>query len=254
MTAFERRHVAVVAAVSVGDIAIGDEPVVGRVEVYPTRIGHEHRRPGVGHVGADEAGLSRRGRCLEVAAHVAGGEPERTQAADRQVGEVLADPLAALEQLGQRGAHRGRARLVGEVGVDARVELGQSLSRAAARSGTTGRGVGGDGRRYYDLGRVEQEVAGVKGVRGRVEAKTVAHRFPGLVDGQGDRGGPRDLDDAFGGDREPGVRLEHGEIGDAVPVEVRPLAGSRAARARSPPRTDRHTWPGTSRGSRYSSP
>ena len=120
-------------------------------------------------------------------------------------------------------------------------------------AGNDSAGVGGDGRRDHDLGRVEQEVAGVEGGVVGVEAKAVAYRLPGLVDGQGERGGPGDVDRALGGDDEPGVRFQYGEVGGTVPVEVGPLsivAGLGSMRTWE----DRHTWVGASRGSTYNSP
>lgn len=46
-------------------------------------------------VGSDESGFAFRGNRAEVAAHVAGGNAERTEAGDFDVREVLAD--ASLE-------------------------------------------------------------------------------------------------------------------------------------------------------------
>ena len=132
--ALQWRHVAVVATECIGDVAIGHEPVVRRIEVYPAGVRNEHRRPRVRHVGADEPGLAGRGNRLEVAADVATGEPDGPQTADGQVGEVLAHPLSALEQLGECCAYRGGAGLVREVVVDARREVDECFGeRASAR-------------------------------------------------------------------------------------------------------------------------
>ena len=57
--AFEWRHVAVVPTERIGDVPIGDEPVVRRIEVYPSRVGYEHGSPRVRNIGADEARLAR---------------------------------------------------------------------------------------------------------------------------------------------------------------------------------------------------
>jgi hypothetical protein len=69
--------------------------------------------------------------------------------------------------------------------VDARGELGEGLVQRPSGGERLG-SVGGDGRRYHDLGRVEDEAAGVEGVFGGVDAKAVAYRFPSLVDRQGE--------------------------------------------------------------------
>jgi len=64
---------------------------------------------------AAPAGPAGRRQGLEVAAHVAGGEPHRAEATDGQMGEVLADALAAAQDLVGRPRHRGGARQVLEV-------------------------------------------------------------------------------------------------------------------------------------------
>ena len=56
----------------------------------------------MGGVGAGEAGLIGRGIGFQVAAHVPGRQPQRAQACDLELREVLADAPAVLEDLLQR--------------------------------------------------------------------------------------------------------------------------------------------------------
>ena len=135
----ERRDVAEVAAPRGDDVARVGEVVVGRVEVDPPAARHHHRRPRVRGVRALQAGLPRRRGGLEVAADVARGQPDRAQAAQRQVGEVLADALPQREQLLEGGPHVGDPRGVREVLEDRVRQPDERLARA----GRPGRGPGG---------------------------------------------------------------------------------------------------------------
>src|SRR5258708_6045773 len=89
------RHVGVVAAHRAGDVALAGQDVVGRIEAHPAQARQEHLDPGVGGVGIRAvAGLA---VGEQVARHVAGGQAPLPADGDHHVGEVLADPLAGLQ-------------------------------------------------------------------------------------------------------------------------------------------------------------
>src|SRR5438128_1906720 len=72
--------VAVVAAVSDGDVVLGGQEIVCRVEVHPTEVGTVHREPRVGSVRSHKAFLAFHRVSAQVAAHVTRGQAERAQA------------------------------------------------------------------------------------------------------------------------------------------------------------------------------
>ena len=132
-----RSDIGVVAAPGHGDVVVRWDLVVGRVEGQPARAGRVHRAPRVGGVGPDELRLARRRARLQVPAHVPGRQAERAQAADGQVGEVLADATPGLQHQLDRRAH------VGEAGIER--ELGVELRDRARTASSSGRPGGNDG-------------------------------------------------------------------------------------------------------------
>src|SRR5690606_698944 len=109
--------------------------------------GDEDRDPGVRGVGADELRLARRRQGFEVAADVAGGQAERAQRGDHELGEVLADAAAVFEDFGDRRGNGGETGVEGEFAEDAPVEGGDGIEHAAAR-GEIGGGEAGEFLRY----------------------------------------------------------------------------------------------------------
>ena len=81
----------------------GISPFVGSKSIQPPIGVHtEHHARGVG---TDQTLLARRRGGLDVAAHVPPRQPDRPQAADRQMGEVLAHTAARCEHAPQRRRH-----------------------------------------------------------------------------------------------------------------------------------------------------
>jgi hypothetical protein len=68
--------------------------VVGGIEIAPAEFRAPGGAPGVGGVGADQAGRAGQGLGLEISADISSRQPERPEADDHQVGEILADAAA----------------------------------------------------------------------------------------------------------------------------------------------------------------
>ncbi len=134
--ALQGRDVGVVPPPGGGDVAVVDELVVRGVDVDPAAPRDPQRRPGMGDVGALQPLLPRRRVCLQVAAHVPGGQSEGAQTADGQVGEVLADAFPGHEHLVDRGGHRCRTGLVVEVGMDPLRQVDERLDHRSPAGGT----------------------------------------------------------------------------------------------------------------------
>ena len=97
--ALDRANVAVVAAPGDSDVPHGGDDVVGRVQVDPTLARRENAQPGVRSIGPHEPGLAGAGTGQQVTADIAGGQTQRPQTADLEVGKILADAAAFLENL-----------------------------------------------------------------------------------------------------------------------------------------------------------
>src|ERR1700732_4663798 len=78
-----------------GNMLFAAPPIVRRIECTPTRPRHEHFTPGMGRHRPDEpfpfTVLSPWRRCLDVAAHVAGGQACCSQDTQHDMSEILAD-------------------------------------------------------------------------------------------------------------------------------------------------------------------
>src|SRR5215218_10117021 len=104
--AVDRRNVGIVAPKGKPDMVLADDERVRRVEFDPADPrSAPDRHPGVGRVRADEALLSWRWTGAQIAADIGGGQPERPQARDHPVGEVLAHAMALLIHLLEGGGH-----------------------------------------------------------------------------------------------------------------------------------------------------
>ncbi|MNN25031.1 hypothetical protein D3C81_1384860 [compost metagenome] len=73
----------------------------------------------MGGIGAQQARLARRRIGAEIAADIAPGQPERAQAADHHLGEVLAHAAAQREGLQRGCVDLGNLGVILEIGVDA---------------------------------------------------------------------------------------------------------------------------------------
>src|SRR5699024_948014 len=99
--ALERGDVPEVAPPPGDDVARVGEVVVRRVQVDPVPLRRHRRDPRVRGVGAGELRLARRWGGLDVPRDIAAGQTYGAQAAQREVGEVLADTRPLLQQLGE---------------------------------------------------------------------------------------------------------------------------------------------------------
>ena len=199
-----------------------DDAVVGRVDVDPApglvrpALAAPERNPGVRGVGADQARPAGRRRGQDVAADVPGGEADRAQAADHQVGEVLADAALVLQHFAQR---RGDARCGAvelEVLVDALREVGRGLEDAAPGGEALHRIVG-EVLGALDVRRLEGELRHFGNGRAVDRVQPGAHRLPGGLR-PGQRGARTGLDGdlRLGAHQEVPVRRGDDEVHDAI--------------------------------------
>src|SRR5689334_18189721 len=87
--ALNRAHIAIVAAPGDRNVRLADKTIVRRIEIDPAKRAAPTRTPGVRSIGPDEPRLAGRRHGPQVPAGIPSREPERTQAARRQVGKVL---------------------------------------------------------------------------------------------------------------------------------------------------------------------
>src|SRR6201996_616087 len=79
--------------------------------------------PSMRCVGADEARLAGRRDRPDIAADVQRRQAEPTQAGNHHMREILADAALALERLHRLSPDVGRFRVIGEIALDALVEI-----------------------------------------------------------------------------------------------------------------------------------
>lgn len=222
--ALERRHVAVVAAPGHSDVLVIRQLIVGRVEIHPADIGQEYREPSMRSVGADQFFLARRGQGFDVAADVACRQTVRADAADGEVGEVLADAAPVFEHVLQRRGQRGEFRVEDEVAMNSLHEVVYRFhQRAPRREG--GVCISGQLRVGRDERRIQRVLAGIQDFRPAVLPQDFPDRFPGRALGKIEL--PRlaeNLHFADSGDAKFAMRFRDREIGDLVAEKVLPDA------------------------------
>ena len=118
-------HVGVVAAAGDDDVIFADEAVVGGIVVDPAVARDVDGHPRVHGVGADEGGLAGRRLGAEITAHVGGGEAEAAGAGEVEVGEILADAAAGLQDRGEVRAEVGRGGVEVEIAAENFAEGGE---------------------------------------------------------------------------------------------------------------------------------
>jgi hypothetical protein len=104
---------------------------MGGIEGGPTVARHPGFDPGVG--GFNLAGAT--GGVEKVSAHITRGDAEAAAEAEVDVGEVLANAHAQLEDVGGAGVHAGGVRLVGKTTVDVVAEPAHVAPDVAAALG-----------------------------------------------------------------------------------------------------------------------
>ena len=117
------------------------------------------------------------GSVKQIPAHVPRGEPERSQAADLQVREVLADAAAIGEHARHRRGDRRRSGIEGELLVDPVHQVDRGRDQRPIRGERGARELGQLRRR----GGVRRRIAELRGVgvrRAALVEQLVAHRFP----------------------------------------------------------------------------
>src|SRR6266853_1124818 len=98
---------------------VGRREAVGRIETHPPYLRRIRADPCVGGICAGQAWLTRWWIRCHVSADVSGGKPHRTQAADLQMGKILADSLTRVEDVQHRSADPRGTRQEFELMVDA---------------------------------------------------------------------------------------------------------------------------------------
>ncbi len=129
----DRAHVVIVAAPSQCDMSLLTDQIIGGVDVDPARARTEYRQPRVRHVGANESLLALGWGRQEIAADVAGGEPQCAETADLEVREVLADAGLALQELKQRRVEGTGARDKAKLGENAPGQIEDGFEQGPAR-------------------------------------------------------------------------------------------------------------------------
>ena len=117
--AAQRRDIRKVPAPAKRQVVLIDASGIGGVDVDPALTGTPGRHPGMRSIGTDQSGFARRRVGQDVARDLAGRHADTTQAGDHELGEILTDTTALLEDLGQRRSDGGRAGIEGEVAMNA---------------------------------------------------------------------------------------------------------------------------------------
>ena len=120
------RDIKIIAAECRHDMLAAGHAVVGGVEFHPAFLGAEEGDPGVRRVGAHQLLLARLGQSLDIARDIFRGNSHRPQAADLQVGEVLAHAFFVLQYIRQRSGDGAELRVVGELPENAAGEVGDT--------------------------------------------------------------------------------------------------------------------------------
>lgn len=110
--AAHRDDIVIVSSPGDRDMIGRAETGVGRIELDPTHFSGIHRDPGVRLVGTNQTRTSWRWHGAKVTADIACGDADRTQAADRDLSEVLADSFANAKCTLRRRVDIGRGRIV----------------------------------------------------------------------------------------------------------------------------------------------
>jgi hypothetical protein len=220
-----RRHIAEIASPSQGDVLVLHQAPVGGIEIHPARRRAPHRHPGMRRIGAHQARLAGRGVGQDVAAHVAGGQADRAQAADHQLGKILADAAAAAQDLFEWSRDVGGAAVERKIGEDAVGQVERRVEVRAARGETCAR-VGFQVREPGDVGRRVHIAAGFQRIGAAGRPHQGAHAFP--RQGMGDpvqAGADAQGDDRFGMDQQIVVGQGEGDVADGVAEVVEAIPG-----------------------------
>src|SRR5262249_18046432 len=105
--ALDRTDVAEVAAPAERDVASARGNVIGRIDIKPAVLGQIDRNPGVRDICANHFRLPGRRFTEQVTADVAGGQAERTQTSDLEMGKVLAYAAPQTQDFDRRRIYAG---------------------------------------------------------------------------------------------------------------------------------------------------
>ena len=204
--------------------------IVGRIEMDPARLlAAPDGDPGVAGIGTAQRDLVRGVDGADVARDIGGGETVGAKRRDLDMGEVLADARLAGEDGGERRADVGGARVILEIGLDARGELaGGFEDRPARREGRRTVVAQGGDRRHQR--RVVHELAGLDGHGKAIAVQGGTDLFPGRRRGHGRRRGKAHIDFGAHLDVEPCVRLVDAVDVDEIAEVVDVLGGERRCR------------------------
>jgi hypothetical protein len=211
--AFNGSNIAIIAAPAESNMAVGRDHVIGRVKGEPAGTGNKGGDPGVGGFGTLVIGSA-----AEISANVPGGEAKAAEGTDHDMGEVLTDAAAILEDVGEGHINGCGLGDVLKLKVNAVGEVFEGFDeRAARREG--GFAECGEVRGGGDEGRIVNEFRGFKGGIVGAFGEDFAGLFPTEGGEDADAGG-FDFHDGAGGDGEAVVGFEDGKSGDFVAEPV----------------------------------
>jgi hypothetical protein len=207
--AFDWGDIAEVATPGDGEVPGAGNEVVGGVKIDPAEIGNKDSDPGVGGLGALEVGVA-----TEIATDITGGEAVSAESADHDVGKVLTDAFADLQDLFEWGFDGGGFGGVVEIGVDFLHE-GRGDFDERAIGGEDGPGVVGECFEVRNERGFPDKFACFDFIGGVAVAEPLAGVFPGGGELERIWKGNQ-FDEAGGGDGEAIMGLEHGKGADVI--------------------------------------
>ncbi len=209
--AVRRRHIGVIPPNRHTDVAVTGRHVIGGVEAHPAQPRQKGLDPGMGRTSGRPVGVLL--LMIQIAAHVTGGNAERADQRNHDVGKILTDPSTYAERVINRR-------------VDVRVLLGV-LKGSIDRSGDVsddGEGIIAalDLQFFNELGKGLARPGKVAGMDG-IPIVVLSRQGIDLIPGVGREGlwqgrGSQHLNLGFRGDGEMSMAVGHVEVVDPVAV------------------------------------
>ena len=119
--ASRRAHVVVISSPRQRDVTVARHQAIRGIKLHPARAGHENADPRMRCICAGKPFCSRWGKSHQISTDVSRRKSQRAQAADLQMGEILADALARTKnflhrRIDFRGARQKFELLVNALG------------------------------------------------------------------------------------------------------------------------------------------